>query len=212
MDTMTKGKIIFYTKWVLDLLFVCTPFIFSAIWLVQTFIALPEEGILGGTWLFPMRDKIHNITTFVLVSLYTYAYLNLNKLPPPVRVVSSIGFVMIPMTLNGVIWNTFDHYIRGGANALLPASYFVVIAVIMLIVNMRIEHPYRKIFNIHWKLLAILFPIFIISLYIFVASGFFINYDLMLRGLYNYDPHGWEWGFEQVMAYWAWIAVLRRRV
>lgn len=206
-----KGRIIFYTKWSIDVLLTYVPFALSAIWLGQVILTLPTEGLFGGAWLFPFHDKIHNITTLVLISLYSYTYLNLNYLPARARVPASIGFVLLPMTANGIIWNTCDHFIRGGSNALLPASYFFVTVVMMYIINQKISHPFRKVFELNWRMLIILFPLFILSLYIFISSGFFTRYDLMLKGLHS-DPHGWEWGVEQIFAYWVWISILRGRI
>lgn len=203
-----KQKFLYYSKRILDIFFVYVPFIIGTIWLGQSVFSLLTTHLYGAVKLFCFPENIHTLTVIPTVLLYFFSFYSLNYMHDATRVVSSVGITLLGITFNGFVWSFFNQILYGEEGlALLNIAMFFTLVVMLYIINVRIDHPYRKIFRLNWYMLP-LSVAYAISIYFFVNSGFYDVYHLQ-KGI---NPHGIEWFFEQLLGIWVWVGILRRRI
>jgi hypothetical protein len=193
---------------ILDFGFTWIPISFAILWLGQAVWTICTTGDwFGGTTLF-LFGSIHTVTVFAVCPLYLILFFFFNherNLPIPVRVVTAVTIVAVGVFLNGVIWSTLNLLI--GSHTGMPqiaVAFFFIICVILFALH-RIYH----VVQIHYRFMLIVTGIFLISLVLFVDSGFFYRWALFEAGLVP-NPHNWQWAIEKTIAVYMWIGIVRR--
>ena len=193
---------------ILDTFFVYVPIIVGVIWLIQATYSIFTTNPYGTVKLIGFPENIHTLTVIPTVLLYFFSFYSLNYIDSIARVVASVGITLLGIVFNGFVWSFFNQMFYGEEGiALLNLAMFFALVVMLFIINLRIDHPYRKVIKINWYMLPLSIA-YAISIYFFVNSGFYDIYHLQ-KGV---NPHGIEWFFEQLMGLLVWVGILRRRI
>lgn len=189
-------------------LFLPTIFMFFAmLWLIQSIYTLiitanPFSAI--HLWLigFPM----HISTSLNLCAIYLVNYLFFRTfLPGTFRVVRALLFTTLGVFFYDLIWSICNITINGYGSLLLPLVSTLVVAIYFIIFH----YKQNRILGFNWKFIVPMVVIYLITLYLFVTSGFFQQFALMEKGLTT-DPHGWEWLFNKTVTLWMWFGIALR--
>lgn len=185
------------------------PVVFAILWLSQTFITIYNTGNwFGSTYLF-IFGNIHSLTVISVCLLYIFLLILLNnhKMPIYIKVVAIVTFISLGLQFNGIIWSLLNLYIgsKTGMPQLNFAFFFLTCVVLFGL------HRKYNIVQIHYRTMLVGIGLFILSLAIFIDSGFFYQWALCEQGLAP-DPHNWSWGLEQFVAVWMWLGIVKYNV
>ena len=212
MTTTSKYNLkrIYLEIWIhriLDFAFAWIPVSLAIIWTGQAVWSIYTTGNwFGGTVLF-LFVGIHTVTVFSVGPLYLILFFFFNThLPVPIRVVTAATIIAVGIFLNGIIWSTLNFFI--GSHTGMPqieVSFFFIICVILFGLH-RIYH----VVHIHYRFMLIATGLFLISLALFIDSGFFYCWGLYEAGL-GPNPHNWQWIIEKFAISYMWIGIVRMR-
>jgi len=194
---------------ILDFALTWGPVSLAILWLARATWTIYTTGDwFGGTVLFySLSWGVHTATIFVVCPLYLILFFFFNThLPVPIRVVTAVTIVAVGMFLNGIIWSTLNFFI--GSQTGMPqitVAFFFIICVILFGLH-RIYH----VVHIHYRFMLIATGIFLISLALFIDSGFFYRWGLYEAGL-GPNPHNWQWIIEKFAISYMWIGIVRMR-
>ena len=191
---------------ILDLAFTIIPASLVILWLTQAIWTICTTGNwFGATNLF-LFGNIHTVTMFAVCPLYLVLFFFFRThLPIPIRVVTAVTVVSIGIHFNGVIWSTLNLLIgsRTGMPQMNAIFLFLIFVVLFAL------HRKYYVVRINYRFMLIATGIFLISLALFIDSGFFYQWSLCEQGLAP-DPHNWQWAIEKTIAVLMWIGIVNR--
>lgn len=191
----------------LDLGFTIAPIIFVKLWFAQTLLTvLSTNNWYGSTNLF-LFGNIHSLTVISICFLYLILFIIFYKnttIPVYMRVVIIATIISFGLQFNGIIWSTLNLYIgsKTGMPQLNLAFTFLIGVVLFGL------HRVYNIIHIHHRTMLILVGLFLISIALYIDSGFFYQWNLCEQGLAP-DPHNWQWGLEQFIGVWLWVGIIK---
>ena len=193
----------------LNFLFFWVPIVFSVFWLFQSIQTLVMTGNwFGSTSLF-IFGNIHTLSVISVCVLFLVLSVEFDiyhTVPIPMRVVAIVLFISLGLQFNGIVWSSLNLYIGSQTGSpILNVAFFITLATFLAVLNSRYE-----VIQIHKRFMFIASLLFLVSLYLFVQSGFFEQWALCEQGLAP-DPHNWSWGLEQFVAVWLWVGIIKRR-
>jgi len=191
----------------LDFCLVWIPATFAILWIVQALFDLYITKMwIGATNLF-LFSNVHTITVLAVCPLYLYFFTNNKRnLSIPIRVVTAITVVSIGIFFNGFIWSLLNLYLGSGTGSITMLIHLISVSFISVILyNLNIKYGVIQIYH---KFMLVTTILFLISLAVFINSGFFQNWALYEKGLIL-DPHNWQWVLEKTVAVYMWIGVTK---
>ena len=191
---------------ILDFTFTWVPVSLAILWLAQAIWTICTTGNwFGGTILF-LFGSIHTVTVFAVCPLYLIVFFFFRThLPIPIRVVTAVTIISIGIHFNGIIWATLNLLI--GSHTGMPQINVAFLFLIFVILFAL--HRTHYVVHIHYKFMLIATGIFLISLALFIDSGFFYRWGLFEAGL-GPNPHNWQWILEKTIAVYMWIGIVNR--
>jgi len=176
---------------------------FAAMWLVQSMQTIILSGNIFSVmrlWFIglPMHSTTAlNLTAIFLVSYVFYRTFQLGHQ----RVVRALLFTTLGVFFYDLIWSICNITINGYGSYYIPfVSFVITFAYILLI------HKQTRILTFKLKYIIPVAIIYIVSLTIFIYSGFFQQFALYECGLAT-DPHGWAWLFNKTVTLWMWLTI-----
>ena len=200
-----KEEIVFNIKMGIDFILPKVLVIFASIWFIQSLYAIIISGPFSVIHLLLVNLPMHVTTGLNLTAVYLVNHFFFRTfMPGHERVTRAVLFTMAGVFFYDFVWSASSILINGYGSFLLPLTSFLAVLGFMYIVNKK-----SFIINLNWKYIILAGMIYLISLVVFINSGFFQQFALWEQGLAT-DPHSWEWLFNKTASLWMWMAIANK--
>jgi hypothetical protein len=179
---------------------------FALLWLAQSIITIMLAGSFFTPihlWLTPITMHVTTSLNCTLIYLISYHFYRTFQFGHE-RVVRALLFTVFGVIFYDLVWATSNYVIDGSGSFILPLASTVVIAFYIWLINRQ-----KKILDLNWKHIVPVVLFYILTLAIFISSGFFQQWGLYEQGL-AVDPTGWQWLLNKTVALWMWIVFALR--
>ena len=203
-----KEKILFKIKTGIDFFLPKIFVFFTGIWLIQSIYAIVMVDPFSAIHLWIVELPIHAITSLNFMLLYLVNHFFFRTfMPGHIRVVRAVLFTMVGIFFYDFAWSVCCVTINGYGSFLLPLTSFIATLGFIYIINKQ-----SFIIRLNWRYIIPAIAVYLVSLIIFINSGFFQQLALWEQMLWEHglDPHGWEWAFNKAVALWIWMSIANR--
>jgi len=179
---------------------------FAVIWFWQSIITMIYTGTpFAVIHLWIAGLTMHTSTSLNLTAIYIVSYLFYRTFFfGHERVVRALLFTSLGVLFYDTIWSICNYTINSTGSFIIPLTSTIIVISYLIILNKQ-----KKILDLNWKRIIPITILYIISLYIFITSGFFQQMEL-----YNQfggtDPNSWIWLFNKTISLWMWLAIALR--
>ena len=189
-----------------DSIFIYFPTLFAIIWTGQAIFNLITTGMLNSATQLLFFSNIHTITALTIPPFYIFLFYFTNSQNDiSIRVVTAVTVISIGLHFNGIIWSVSNIILGSGTGTHLPFMYLTFL--LLTFGFLYILNRFYNVIKINYKIMILTSVIFLLSLFLFIDSGFFQNWALYEQGLAP-DPHNWQWVLEKTAAVYMWIGVV----
>lgn len=178
----------------------------TTLWLIQSICTLIVTGdpfVPVHLWI--VGAPMHVTTALSINAIYIINYLFFRTfLPGHLRVVRALLFTILSVVFYDLVWSICCIAINSYGSFILPLTSTSIVIAYLLILNKQ-----SFLLTFKWKFIIPAVVIYLITLAIFINSGFFQQFALMEQGL-GPDPHGWEWLLNKTVTLWMWFSIAQR--
>lgn len=180
--------------------------LFAMLWLAQSiYTIIITQNLFSAMHLWIVGLPMHVTTSLNLTTIYLINYFFFRTfLPGHMRVVRALLFTVIGVVFYDLIWSILSLTINGSGSFLIPLASTAVVAAYILIINRQ-----TQILDLNWKLIVPIVIIYLITLALFVSSGFFQQMALYDQGIGS-DPNSWVWLLNKTVTLWMFISLALR--
>ena len=195
-------KIEQYIDLILPIIFVS----FAFLWFVQSILTIIFAGSIFAVihlWLTPITMHVTTSLNCTLIYIIGYLFYRTFQFGHE-RVVRALIFTVLGVVFYDMIWSISYFIINGSGSFILPLTSTIVVIFYIWILNKQ-----KRILNLNWKRIVPVIILYLITLAIFINSGFFQQMVLYNQGIGS-DPNGWIWLLNKTIALWMWMIIALR--
>lgn len=202
-----KGYLSFKVKKTIDLLLPNILAIIAVSWLCLAIgNIMVDRSFFSATTLYPLNLTMHSLTVVSLTLLFIVNILFYRTfLPGHLRALRACLFTVVGIFFYDFVWSSFNFIINGTGSLFVPLLSFLVVVAFMYFIDKK----QTRILRFKVEFFAIVFLVYVVSLLVFVLSGFFVEWGLYEAGLAN-DPTGFVWFVNKTVALWMWMVFALR--
>jgi hypothetical protein len=179
---------------------------FAFLWLAQSILTIVLANSIFTPihlWFTPITMHVTTSLNCTLIYIISYLFYRTFFFGHE-RVVRTLLFMVLGVVFYDAIWSICYFVINGSGSFILPLVSTCVIVFYILILNKQ-----KKIVDLNWKRIVPVALLYLVTLGIFINSGFFQQMALYNQGI-GLDPNGWVWLVNKTVALWMWFVVAFR--
>lgn len=200
------NRLSYRVKMAIDVLLPLAFGFFGFLWLIQSAMTIFSAGtFFVAVHLWIVGFSMHAVTALNLSALFLVNFFFFRTfMPGHQRVVRALLFTLVGVFFYDAIWSMSDVLITGSGSFILPLASFLVVLLFMVINDRQ-----QKILRFNLMYILPIVYVYVVTLAIFVWSGFFQEWSLYQQGVAT-DPTSWPWLLNKTVALWMWLVIALR--